>query len=654
MDVKETLTRWSRAYMEPSLFYVPAKKSSDDEYYNITFHMMVDYFDTVDEKILTNMTIKQMFEKYEENVTTDKNNIKYGSIGQNYNTESIFFVAYDENGNIADCSLWRDFFSIAEATSTEEKNGYTLDTYSVTKIPELYRTLFIAKNIADVNTLNAVFEDMSHELYYCLYILASGDIYRFMPDYYDNEAKKWVYKSIKVGEYNYATDKFKIEDEDTYYTFGLNNASYNWLTPNKVPNNFNYYHAPYKDYYNNSTVPTLRLKKGTYTIKQIVASTGCEIMKPITVAVNGDRTIYYKTTLNGAIMRSECIDCQDSYHELYATQNTGWDDKWFLDESSTQGGWEIINYTYRLSDNALLVRQKCCNSTSNNINGIPGEYMASTGEKFLITIYYGGKIKKFYTTAGVYNEKHPDYPLDYPDNTIISSMYSTPFYYKRPLTAEEINKMGIKAYDGNRGTNVGSGSTYFYDLKYMYFDYTTQYSEGHSYDDHCNEYDILTNEPTAGEIAAAINKKEPLEWYETYIKEGEAKEFIKDGGHLKYYVTYKGGIAYYMYDYHGLNFQQKLLNNVTSPFWDESVINTVLDYYKSEDADIENMSKYLNMSVYCYDLIYSDETKTSITQYKNYHTMLSSEVKQDPDWNEEKFNKFQTEMRHKLYEEQLK
>lgn len=377
-------------------------------------------------------------------------------------------------------------------------------------------------------------------------------------------------------------------------------------------------------------------------------------MKPITVAVNGDRTIYYKTTLNGAIMRSECIDCQDSYHELYATQNTGWDDKWFLDESSTQGGWEIINYTYRLSDNALLVRQKCCNSTSNNINGIPGEYMASTGEKFLITIYYGGKIKKFYTTAGVYNEKHPDYPLDYPDNTIISSMYSTPFYYKRPLTAEEINKMGIKAYDGNRGTNVSSGSTYFYDLKYMYFDYTAQYSEGHSYNDHCNEYDILTNAPTAGEIAAAINKKEPLEWYETYIKEGEAKEFIKDGGHLKYYVTYEGGITYYMYDYHGLDFQQKLLNNSTSPFWNNSVINIVLDYYKSEDADIENMSKYYTGTVFCYDLIYSDETEDNFRQYKNYHTMLSAEVKQDPDWNEEKFNKFQTEMRHKLYEEQLK
>ena len=46
--------------------------------------------------------------------------------------------------------------------------------------------------------------------------------------------------------------------------------------------------------------------------------------------------------------------------------------------------------------------------------------------------------------------------------------------------------------------------------------------------------------------------------------------------------------------------------------------------------------------------------KSTNNVYKNYLTLLSSEVKQDPDWNEEKFNKFQTEMRHRLYEEQLK
>ena len=37
MDVKETLTRWSRAYKEPSLFYVPAKKN--DEYYLSLIHI---------------------------------------------------------------------------------------------------------------------------------------------------------------------------------------------------------------------------------------------------------------------------------------------------------------------------------------------------------------------------------------------------------------------------------------------------------------------------------------------------------------------------------------------------------------------------------------------------------------------------------------
>ena len=55
---------------------------------------------------------------------------------------------------------------------------------------------------------------------------------------------------------------------------------------------------------------------------------------------------------------------------------------------------------------------------------------------------------------------------------------------------------------------------------------------------------------------------------------------------------------------------------------------------------------------YNYNYDYNEGFNKNI--YKNYLTLLSSEVKQDPDWNEEKFNKFQTEMRHRLYEEQLK
>lgn len=646
MDVKETLTRWSRAYMEPSLFYVPAKKN--DEYYNITFHMMVDYFDTVDEKILTNMTIKQMFEKYEENVTTDKNNIKYGSIGQNYNTESIFFVAYDENGNIADCSLWRDFFSIAEATSTEEKNGYTLDTYSVTKIPELYRTLFIAKNIADVNTLNAVFEDMSHELYYCLYILASGDIYRFMLDYYDNEAKKWVYKSIKVGEYNYATDKFKIEDEDTYYTFGLNNASYNWLTPNKVPNNFNYYHAPYKDYYNNSTVPTLRLKKGTYTIKQIVASTGCEIMKPITIAVNGDRIIYYKVNLKGLIQRAELVDCNDGYHKLYDGLDTsGYDDKWTIDASKSYGSLETINYTYRLSDNRLLVRQRCSNGYSGSIN-IVHAIMGEQNEKNRWIACYG-KIVRYYLTYGGYPHEDSSVGL-YDDDTITAYMYGYPLS-KRPLNEQELQLIGITKNDS--GIQISTNSVYFYDNRYMIFNVS-----GYEYSPYETDigYEKYQNIPTADEIAMTINKRSLSEWYTTRNEKDEHGShglMIKDDSHTRWYVYYSE-ITSAIYDCHNLSYQQRLLNETYTSFEQDSQINVVLDYYKSDEIDIENVKKYMTNSIQSYNYNYDYNEGFNKNIYKNYLTLLSSEVKQDPDWNEEKFNKFQTEMRHRLYEEQLK
>lgn len=641
MDVKETLTRWARAYMEPSLSYVPAKKN--DEYYNITFHMMVDYFDTVDEKILTNMTIEKLWGKYWKN-TSDWTHAKYGSIGQIYNTESIFFAAYDENGNIADCSLWRDFFSVAEVTSTEEKNGYTLDTYSVTKIPELYRTMFITKNIADVNTLNTVFEDMSHQIN-CLYILASGDIYRFMFDYYDNETKKWVYKTIKVGKYNYATDKFKIEDENTYYTFGLNNASYNWLTSNKTPSNFNYYHAPYKDWYNNSTVPTLRLKKGTYIIKQIVASTGCEIMKPIKITVDNNKIIYYKTILNGVIMRAELVDCNDGYHKLYDGLDTsGFNDKWTIDASKSYGSLETINYTYKLSDNKLLVRQRCSNGCSSNIN-IVHAIMGEQNEKNR-WIACSGKIVRYYLTYGGYPHEDGEASL-YDDDTIIADMYSTPFS-KRPLNKQELQLMGITVNDS--GVSISTDNVYFYDTIYMTFSIGDNLYNPYETNIGYEEYQ---NKPTADEIAMTINKRSLSEWYTTKDEKDEYGShglMIKDDGHSRWYVYYSG-ITSTMYDYHNLSYSQRLLSETAGSNRD-SQINVVLDYYKSDDIDIENVKEYMTNSIQSYNYNYDEGLSKTI--YKNYLTLLSSEVKQDPDWNEEKFNKFQTEMRKKLFEEQLK
>ena len=42
MDVRETLTRWARAYTEPSLFYVPVKKD-ELRYATVTIYF-TEYF----------------------------------------------------------------------------------------------------------------------------------------------------------------------------------------------------------------------------------------------------------------------------------------------------------------------------------------------------------------------------------------------------------------------------------------------------------------------------------------------------------------------------------------------------------------------------------------------------------------------------------
>ena len=363
MDVKETLTRWSRAYKEPSLFYVPTKKN--DEYYNITFHMMVDYFDTVDEKILTNMTIEKLWDKYREN-TSDWAHAKYGSIGGNVNTESSFFVAYDTDGNIADCSLWRDAMSFSEIAETEEIDEYVIETYRITKVPHMYYGWYrrVIKNIPNEETIDTLFE--TYQNYnISLYVLHSGEVYMRMFDRYDAETKKYYYKKQKIGTYNYVNGKFSIDDENVYYDYMIIGNNSKWNNYNGTPTFFGYTSS--ND--NNITAPMLMLKKGTYIIKQIVSATGCELMKPFTITVEEDKTIYYKINLKGLIQRAELVDCNDGYHKLYdGFDSSGSNDKWTIDASKSYGSLETINYTYRLSDNKLLVRQRCSNGYSGSIN----------------------------------------------------------------------------------------------------------------------------------------------------------------------------------------------------------------------------------------------------------------------------------------------
>ena len=641
MDVKETLTRWSRAYKEPSLFYVPVKKSSDDEYYNITFHMMVDYFDTVDEKILTNMTIEQLWTKYREN-TSDWAHAKYGSIGGNVNTESSFFVAYDTNGNIADCSLWRDAMSFSEIAETEEIDGYVIETYRVTKVPHMsygwYRR--VIKNIPNEETIDTLLETYQ-DYNISLYVLHSGEVYIKVFDRYDTETKTYYYKKQKVGTYSYSNDKFSIDDENVYYDYMILGNNSKWNNYGGTPTVFGYTSS--NDY--NTTAPMLMLKKGTYIIKQIVSAAGCELMTPFTITVDGDKTIYYKINLKGLIQRAELVDCSDGYHKLYdGSDISGYNDKWTIDANKSYGSLETINYTYRLSDNKLLVRQRCSNGYSGGIyivHSIMGEQNKENG-----WIACSGKLVRYYLTYGGYPHKDDEASL-YDDDTIVTYSYTT-ILSKQPLNEQELQLIGITKNES--GIQISTGSVYFYDNRYMTFSVGGGVYNPYETDIGFEEYQ---NIPTADEIAATINKRSLSEWYTTRDEKDEYGShglMIKDDGHCRWYVFYNGTTSS-LYDYHNLSYSQRLLNETTGSNRG-SQINVVLDYYESDNIDIENVKKYMTNNIPAYSHNYDGKSTNNV--YKNYLTLLSSEVKQDPDWNEEKFNKFQTEMRHRLYEEQLK
>lgn len=641
MDVKETLTRWSRAYMEPSLFYVPVKKN--DEYYNITFHMMVDYFDTVDEKILTNMTIEKLWDKYRKN-TSDWAHAKYGSIGENVNTESSFFVAYDTDGNIADCSLWRDAMSFSEIAETEEIDEYVIETYRITKVPHMYYGWYrrVIKNIPNEETIDTLFE--TYQNYnISLYVLHSGEVYMRMFDRYDAETKKYYYKKQKIGTYNYVNGKFSIDDENVYYDYMIIGNNSKWNNYNGTPTFFGYTSS--ND--NNITAPMLMLKKGTYIIKQIVSATGCELMKPFTITVEEDKTIYYKINLKGLIQRAELVDCNDGYHKLYdGFDSFGSNDKWTIDASKSYGSLETINYTYRLSDNKLLVRQRCSNGYSGSIN-IVHAIMGEQNEKNR-WIACSGKIVRYYLTYGGYPHEDGEASL-YDDDTIVADMYNVPLS-KRPLNKQELQLMGITTNDS--GIQISTGNVYFYDNIYMTF--SVGGGVYNPYETNIG-YEEYQNRPTADEIAMTINKRSLSEWYITRDEKdehGQCGLTIKDDGHSRWYVQYSGW-THSIYDYHNLSYSQRLLDETTGSNRD-SQINVVLDYYKSDNIDIENVKKYMTNSIQSYNHNYNYDEGFSKNIYKNYLTLFSSEVKQDPDWNEEKFNKFQTEMRHRLYEEQLK
>ena len=351
MNKKELLRRWVLGYVEPRLFYLPQK--DNDEYYTVTIIPQIDYFDTYDEKVITDVTFGDVYTKGYINAS----NNKFGGLAySDMIRESNFYVAYDTQGNVADCSLWRDFMSMAVCRYSDDKGSYILEYYHAPSfLSDSNQEIRVIKNVPNTDYAKQIFDD-GWGTYYnnygvnVLFIFESGDIYVWK--LVDSTTNPWIYEMTRVGNYDYKTDKYCFDDKDFYFTYMI--LGNYWNTPNNYPISFT---ASGQVLMNNGHA-ILRLKKGTYTIEQGVSSIGCDMMPEQTITVNGNMTLYYKTTLNGIVIRSELQDCADPYHLLYDNSNNShWKDKWFI-ESGSYGSLECTNYTYRLSDYALQVKQQ--------------------------------------------------------------------------------------------------------------------------------------------------------------------------------------------------------------------------------------------------------------------------------------------------------
>ena len=625
MDKKELLRRWVLGYIEPSLFYLPQKDS--DEYYTITIIPQIDYFDTYDEKVITDVTFGDVYTKGYINA----NNNKFGGLAySDMIRESNFYVAYDTQGNVADCSLWRDFMSMAVCRYSDNKGSYILEYYHAPSfLSDSNQEIRVIKNVPNTDYAKQIFDD-GWRTYYnnygnsVLFIFESGEIYVWKLA--DSTTNPWTYEMTIVGYYDYKTDKYNFDDKDFYFTYMI--LGNYWNTPNNYPISFT---ASGSVLMNNGHA-ILRLKKGTYTIEQGVSSIGCDMMPTQIITVNGNMTLYYKTTLNGIVIRSELQDCADPYHLLYDNSNNPpWKDKWFI-ESGSYGSLECTNYTYRLSDYALQVKQQLVTWCGDGSN-IPSE----DGSRIN---YYTGKHIRFFTT----NDGTKD-------GEVIGYMFDN-ILSKRALTADECSVLGISDY--KKGTQVNPTVAYYNANQYVEFSVSTYYKLPSGYPTSINEYDYY---PTTTEIEEAINKKSLIDWCRSANDTEYKGEFIKEDEYATYYIN--GGTTRTINTYqNSSNARNQVLFSDTVYAYDNSTVNMVVGYEKADTANINEYMKYINNTSQRYDHIqlYNEDGSPSgsQTQYKNYVTCVSPEYKISDRWTDEEYSKLQEQMKSKLYEEQLK
>lgn len=625
LNKKELLRRWSLGYVEPSLFYLP-QKDSNEEYYTVTIIPQIDYFDTYDEKVITDVTFGDIYTKGYINA----NNQKFGGLAYgNMIRESNFYVAYDTQGHIADCSLWRDFISMAVCRYSDDKGSYIVEYYHAPKfLSESNQEIRIIKNIPNTDYAERIFEDGrgTHYNNYgnnVLFIFESGDIYVWKLA--DSTTNPWIYEMTRVGQYNYQTDKYSFDDNEFYLTYMILGSYRN--TPNNQPMSFSSSGQILMD--NGHAV--LRLKKGTYTIEQGISSLGCDMMPLQTITVNGNMTLYYKTTLNGIIIRSELQDCADPYHLLYDSSNTThWTDKWFI-ESGSYGSLECVNSTYRLSDYSLQIKQQLITWCGDGSN-IPSE----DGTKIN---YYTGKHIRFITTND-----------DTKDGEVIAYMFDN-ILSKRALSAEECSTLGINGH--SKGTNVTPTMAYYYSNPYAEFYVSMYYKSSSSYPTNVNEYDYY---PTAVEIEEAINKKSLVDWCKSADNTEYKGEFIKEDEYATYYVNGRTTRIINTYQSQSNARNSVLFSDVVYAN-DNSAVNMVKSFQKADSADINEYMKYINNTSQRYDYIqlYDENGSPSgnQVQYKNYVTCVSPEYKISDKWTDEAYQELQNQMKDKLFQKQL-
>lgn len=521
--------------------------------------------------------------------------------------------------------------SMAVCRYSDDKGSYILEYYYAPSfLSNSNQEIRVIKNVPNTDYAKLIFDD-GWGTYYnnygnnVLFIFESGEIYVWKV--VDSTTSPWIYEMTIVGNFDYKTDKYYFSDKDFYCTYMI--LGNYWTTPNNQPRIFSAGGQVLMD--NGHAI--LRLKKGTYTIEQGISSIGCNMMPAQTITVNGNMTLYYKTTLNGIVIRSELQDCADPYHLLYDTSNSiSWKDKWFI-ESGSYGSLECTNYTYRLSDYALQVKQQLVTWCGAG-DMIPSE----DGSRIN---YYTGKHIRFFTTNDGTKDGEVIATID---DKILS---------KRALTADECSVLGISDYE--KGTLVNPTVAYYHANQYVEF-YVMMHSNKfpHGYPTDINEYDYY---PTTTEIEEAINKKSLIDWCRSANDTEYKGEFIKEDEYVSYYVN--GGTTRTINISYSPNAHSKqVLFSDTVYAYEDSTVNMVKDFQKSDSADIDEYMKYINNTSQRYDhiQIYNEDGYPSgrQVQYKNYVTCVSPEYKISDRWTDEEYTKLQTQMKSKLFEEQLK